>query len=138
MFSNLHFATATHIIALLMLERDTWLSSDYIAGSININPVVVRKEITKLKEAQLVISKEGKNGGVRIAEDIKKKTLADVYKATLASDEKGKYNNPNPNCPVGKNINNYLTIVYNDIEEQHIAYLNQISIQDLSSYFKNK
>ncbi|KAF5271812.1 hypothetical protein FQR65_LT17567 [Abscondita terminalis] len=37
-----------------MLERDTWLSSDYIAGSININPVVVRKEIRKLKEAQLV------------------------------------------------------------------------------------
>lgn len=75
MFSNLHFATATHIIALLMLERDTWLSSDYIAGSININPVVVRKEIRKLKEAQLVISKEGKNGGVRIAEDINKKHL---------------------------------------------------------------
>lgn len=45
MLNNLRFATAIHILILLEKNPEVWMSSEYIAGSINVNPVVVRKEI---------------------------------------------------------------------------------------------
>lgn len=48
---------------------EVWMSSEYIAGSINVNPVVVRKEIKNLKALGYIQSKEGKGGGAKLATD---------------------------------------------------------------------
>jgi DNA-binding IscR family transcriptional regulator len=60
---NGQFQIAVHILTLLSKQPDELLSSDYIAGSININPVLVRKEISNLRKYGLIDSKEGKAGG---------------------------------------------------------------------------
>ena len=60
------FAIVTHILTLLAMFDDDYMSSNDIAGSLNINPVLVRKEIAALKKQGLIESKEGKNGGVKL------------------------------------------------------------------------
>ena len=83
MLHNLRFATALHIMTLAQLaEPDQWLSSEYIASSIQVNAAVVRKEVASLKAAALLISKEGKGGGIRINTENSSITLADIYLST--------------------------------------------------------
>lgn len=60
--NNTRFATAIHIMTLLAKSPQDWLSSEWIAGSININPAIVRKEISVLREGGLIVSKQGKEG----------------------------------------------------------------------------
>ena len=57
-------STSLHIMTLLAMFPEEWISSKTMAESIHINPVLVRQELRKLKEAELIQSKEGKNGGV--------------------------------------------------------------------------
>ena len=44
------FAISIHILTLLAKFPDDYLSSEFIASSINLNPVLVRKEISNLKK----------------------------------------------------------------------------------------
>ncbi len=138
MFNNLNFATATHIVALLALNKHDWTPSSYISGSVNVNAVIIRKEIKKLKESGLIISKEGKNGGVRLADNIHSKTLADVYVASQQDTDTGKYNNPNLSCVVGKSINSYLKNIYDITASQTIAHLRHYRISDIQLFFTPK
>ena len=52
MLNNLRFATAIHILVLLEKNPEVWMSSEYIAGSINVNPVVV--DTSSLLEGEVV------------------------------------------------------------------------------------
>ncbi|MBL7878738.1 MAG: Rrf2 family transcriptional regulator, partial [Chryseobacterium gambrini] len=65
--NNTRFATAIHIMTLLTESPQDWLTSEWIAGSININPVIVRKELGVLREAGLITSRQGKEGGSQLA-----------------------------------------------------------------------
>lgn len=128
--NNTRFATAIHILTLLANQPQDWLSSEYIAGSININPVIVRKEIGHLKKMGLVESRKGKEGGVQLSKPSNKILLSDVYKAVNASHLLGKQNQqPNPKCPIGKQINTQLDglftetdlLVINSLQEKTLA-----------------
>ena len=61
------FAIVTHIMTLLASAPDEFMTSNTMAGSLNVNPVLVRKELAGLKKLGLIESKEGKNGGVNLA-----------------------------------------------------------------------
>src|SRR5690348_12306222 len=103
------FAITTHILTLLAKSPHDFLASEYIAGSLNIHPVLVRKEIANLKKHNLVESKEGKNGGVKLMESASKITLEEVFKITFDKASLGfSKNDPNPECPIGKKINTNL------------------------------
>lgn len=99
------FATAVHILTLLAWERDDALTSDYIAGSVNTNPVVIRRLLRMLANAGLVTSVRGTSGGTRLMKDPETITLYDVFSAV--EDDKlieGHAQQPNPDCPVGSRI----------------------------------
>src|SRR5258706_12341309 len=104
--NNGRFATSLHIMTLLHLNKDELLSSEYIAGSININPAIVRKEISNLREHGLIESKEGKGGGSSLGKPAKDIKLSYIYNAVRQAPLLGRTNYPNPHCPVGKQINN--------------------------------
>jgi DNA-binding IscR family transcriptional regulator len=53
------FQVAIHILTLLRSADSALLPSDDIAGSLNVNPVLIRKELSQLQRAGLVISKQG-------------------------------------------------------------------------------
>jgi DNA-binding IscR family transcriptional regulator len=130
------FAITLHILTLLTKSPDEFLSSEYIAGSMNINPVLVRKEIGNLKKHNVVESREGKFGGTRLAKPATEITLEDIYDMTFDCMSLGySKNDPNPNCPVGKKINENLDSLYKSINTQVRGQLKGISLLQFTRDF---
>lgn len=135
--NNTRFATAIHILTILAADKDAWLNSDYIAGSINVNPVIVRKELIVLQQAGLVESRKGKDGGARLSKSPGQITLTDIYKAVKNSDILGKKNlNTNPKCPVGKNINNRLETLYLETDLLVVNFLQNKTLEEFAGMFQ--
>lgn len=125
-----------HILTLLHNFAGELLSSEFIAGSMNINPVVARKELSNLRKHGLVTSKEGKNGGFELAKAPDKITIAEVYNSVRQISVLGKgMNSPNPKCVVGKQINKHLEVLYDKAEEALVARLKKVSLRDFAKDF---
>lgn len=133
---NGRFAISMHILTLLAQADGEWLTSELIAGSISINPVLVRKELSNLRNSGLVISREGKNGGSKLAKSAEQIRLSDVFMATRQGAFLGtSRNSPNPNCPVGKQINQHLNDLYREAEEALVQKLGDSTLADFSGRF---
>lgn len=130
------FAITLHILTLLSKFPDEYLSSEFIAGSMNLHPVLVRKEIANLKKNNIVESKEGKNGGTKLLKPAEKINLDDIFKMTFETVSLGySKNDPNPDCPVGKQINQKLDELYSDINQKISKQLSGISLTEFSEKF---
>ncbi|WP_394776242.1 Rrf2 family transcriptional regulator [Flavobacterium sp.] len=130
------FAITIHILTLLTKYPNDYLSSEYIAGSINLNAVLVRKEIANLKAHHIVESKEGKNGGTKLSVDPSNISLKEIFEMTFESINLGyAKNQPNPDCPVGKKINQNLSVLYADMNQKVSLQLEGISLEDFSNQF---
>jgi Rrf2 family protein len=126
------FATATHILTLLASAGDEPLTSDFIAGSVNTNPVVIRRLLGVLVKAGLVRSTPGGAGGSRLARDPRKITLRDVYAAVESAGLFGAHSQqPNPKCPVGRNIVELLARRVTAAEAAAAASLRKTTVADL-------
>lgn len=131
------FSISLHILTLLDEAKGTLVSSEYLAGSININPVLVRKEIMNLRKYGFVDSKEGKGGGSFLAKNASNINLGAVYKAVNNSNILGQSKNePNPKCPIGKQINQHLNTLYSDAEKALIENLSNQTLADFALKFK--
>jgi len=134
--NNSSFSISVHILTLLAGAKGELLSSDYMAGSININPVLVRKELINLREHGLVATKEGKNGGTYLNKAAADIYLSDVYEAVKRSSLLGQAkNSPNPNCPVGRQINTHLNNLYSDAEKALVDQLRTVSLEKFANKF---
>ena len=130
------FAITIHILTLLHKFPNDYLSSEFIAGSMNLNAVLVRKEIANLKAHHIVESKEGKNGGTKLAINASELTLKEIFEMTVETIGLGfAKNQPNPDCPVGKKINQNLEALYSEMNEKVGAQLQNISLEDFSNQF---
>ncbi|MDN3588155.1 Rrf2 family transcriptional regulator [Pedobacter aquatilis] len=134
---NSRFPISLHILTLLEDAKGEVVSSDYLAGSININPVLVRKEIVNLRKHGFVESKEGKGGGSYLAKSAAEINLGEVYKAVRTENILGQSKNePNPKCPIGKQINQHLVTLYSDAEHALIGNLSKQTLADFALKFK--
>lgn len=134
---NSRFPVSLHILTLLDGAKGEVVSSDFLAGSININPVLVRKEIVNLRKYGFVESKEGKGGGSFLAKHAGEINLGDVYKAVKSDHILGQNKNePNPKCPIGRQINEHLLSLYNDAEKALIENLSKQTLADFALKFK--
>ncbi|MCL8536910.1 Rrf2 family transcriptional regulator [Chryseobacterium gallinarum] len=134
--NNTRFATAVHIMTLLAKSPQEWLTSDWIAGSINVNPVIVRKEISVLREAGLIISRQGKEGGSQLARSADFISISEIYKAVKNTEVLGKKNqNPNPACSVGKEINAHLNTLFEETDQLVVNFLGNKSLQEFADQF---
>ncbi|WP_437922215.1 Rrf2 family transcriptional regulator [Sphingobacterium sp. LRF_L2] len=134
--NNTRFATVMHILTLLDHNASEWSTSDWIAGSININPVVVRKELSILQEAGLVTSKKGKVGGSMLGKKSSEILLADIYRIVRKADVLGKKNlHTNPQCPVGKRINVELETLFEEVDAVVLKFLAGKTLKDFSGQF---
>ncbi|AJS59518.1 Rrf2 family transcriptional regulator [Paenibacillus sp. IHBB 10380] len=100
------FAVGIHILSLLEINKTAVNTSEFIAGSVNTNPVVIRRIMGMLHKAGLVNVRPGV-AGAKLARNVEDITLLDVYKAVSAVEENelfSVHNAPNPDCLVGRNI----------------------------------
>ncbi len=124
-------------MTLLANEPNTFLSSSYIAGSLNINPVLVRKELSELNKLNLIETKEGKNGGVKLLKSAKEIKLSELFKLVKGNNNILGFskNEPNPNCPIGKNINNNLSKLYSELDLKVESVLEKITLEEFKNRF---
>ena len=101
------FTIGVHLLAVInYLGEDEKVTSSVLAGSIGVNPVIVRNVMGNLKEAGLISISQGKSG-ISLTKAPDHITFYDVYKAVDSVNEDGLFHfheNPNPECPIGRNI----------------------------------
>ncbi|MGN1207782.1 MAG: Rrf2 family transcriptional regulator, partial [Eubacteriales bacterium] len=108
-------------------------TSDFLASSVRVNPVVIRRTLQSLKAAGLIEVKAG-SGGASIKKDLKDITLYDIYVAMdcLEGELFHFHEDPNPACPVGKNIHTvldgHLAVAQAAMENE----LKRVSLADLA------
>lgn len=131
------FAIATHIMTFLATYTDEWISSTHLARSLNINPVLVRKELILLKENNLVQSKEGKNGGVKLAKSASKIKLSDIFNIAKGNEHVLSFskNEGNPNCPIGSNIKKNLGKIYKQMDTIIEQTLSKMTLEEFKNQF---
>lgn len=105
------FTLAVHIIMGIDTFKDDYkVTSEFLASSTNVNPVIVRKILGQLKSAGIVKITRG-TGGAAVDKPMEEITFLDIYKAVECV-ESGElfhfHDNPNEQCPVGRNIHNVL------------------------------
>ena len=105
MAANCRFAFAVHILSVLALKRNEGVTSDTLAGSVNTNPVVIRRIVSTLQQAGLVATVKGAHGGVKLAASPENISLGAVYRAMGSpASFSGHRHEPDQRCPVGRNI----------------------------------
>ena len=128
------FTIAVHaLICIETFKNDYKVTSDFLASSVNVNPVVIRRLLQQLKKAGIVKVVRG-SGGTDVEKPLNEITLLDIYNAVECVEE-GKlfhfHENPNPLCPVGKNIHAILDIRLEKIQKAMEKELESVTIQDV-------
>jgi Rrf2 family protein len=132
MRSSSRFTVALHVLTLLAYERDRPLTSEYVAGSVNTNPVVIRRILADLRRAKLVGSRGGGGGGWSLLRAPAAITLRDVYRAVEGPALFPLHpQQPNPRCPVGHDIQRVLAEQYELANQALEARLAATTIADL-------
>ena len=127
------FSVAVHILSIISMEDTNLCTSEWIAGSVNTNPVVIRRVIGMLKRADLVDVPKG-TGGAYLLKDIKDITLLQVYRAVDVVEEGELFQiheNPNPKCPIGANIQGVLEIILAKAEKAMEEVLRNVTMEDI-------
>jgi len=109
------------------------ITSDFLASSINVNPVIIRKILSQLKDAGLIEVKRGP-GGATIARPLDEITFFDVYQSVDCIEENTLFHfheNPNPDCPVGKNIHHILDDKLLQVQAAMERELKSITLADM-------
>jgi Rrf2 family protein len=133
------FTVTLHILTLLASEPGKALTSEYVAGSVNTNPVFVRRLLGALRKKGWVSSQPGNGGGWELTANPDRLTLADVRRAVNEGSPFSMHNQPpNPACPIGKNIQGALESLYDGAERAMEEELSRTTITSLLSSVQRK
>ena len=129
------FTIATHMLVIIALKgKESKVTSDFLASSVGVNPVIIRKTLSQLKKAELISVARG-TGGAEIIKDLEDISLLDVYQAVECLGKTGQlfsfHDNPNPACPVGANIHSGLDEKLQKIQMAMEKELGQTSLAQL-------
>ena len=93
------------LIGMEVFGKEQKVTSELLASSANVNPVVIRRAFGQLKDGGLIKVEKGV-GGASLARPAQEVTLLDVFRATesVEGDLFGFHAHPNEDCPVGRNV----------------------------------
>ncbi|MEM5568836.1 Rrf2 family transcriptional regulator [Aerococcus viridans] len=128
---SVKFSDAIHILVYIEMLQGTDLSSEVIAKSVNANPVSVRRIMSSLKKAGLIISQSGK-ANPKLSREPAAISFYDIYQAIdeeqqiFRVDEKTA-----PACIVGGNIQGVLAEKYDQLQRSIELEMQQINLADI-------
>ena len=128
------FTIAVHImLCLIRFGSEYKLTSNFLAGSVNVNPVIIRKILGQLKEAELVEVEAGV-GGASLRKKPREITLLDIFNAVEGREQElfHFHEQPNPDCPVGQRVHLLLDGKLADAKKALEANLQTTTLQDLA------
>lgn len=127
------FTIAVHILSLIKQNPPSDCTSEFMAGSVNTNPVIIRKILSYLKKAGLVEVRRGA-GGAYLLKELHDITLLEVYRAVQVVEEDKLFHfheKPNPDCPIGANIQSVLELILVQAQEAMEQVLESITMDQL-------
>lgn len=128
------FTLAVHILDCMDTFQDTYkVTSCFLASSTNVNPVIVRKILGQLKAAGLVQIARG-SGGASVSKPLDEITFLDIYRAVecVGNGELFHFHeNPNIECPVGRNIHLILDDKLMQVQNAMEKELASITMKDV-------
>ena len=123
---------AVHVLAVLAYKQGDRVSSEFLASSVNTNPVIIRRLLLALQEARLVETRKGPGFGSRLSCSPARINLADVYRAVECDElfalPRRKANHA---CPVGQGITAAMQTVFSSVQralEHELAKTNLTAI----------
>ena len=133
------FTVALHIFACVDVFKDDYkVTSDFLASSINTNPVIIRKILSQLKGAGLITVARG-TGGITVNKPLEEITFFDVYQAIVPVENGSLFHfhdAPNPDCPVGRNIHALLDDKLKAIQDAMEDEMRKYTLADLRTGMK--
>ena len=128
------FTLAIHIFACIDVFKDDYkVTSEFLAKSTNVNPVIIRKILSQLKSAGLVAVARG-SGGVSVAKPLEEITFLDIYHAVACVEHGALFHfheNPSIECPVGRNIHMILDDKLLRVQNAMEKELASITLEDI-------
>ena len=129
---NCRFTVAVHVLCLLAAQHPQPLTSEFIAGSVNTNAVVIRRILGVLRKAGLVKSEPGVSGGWQLLATPEHIALGGLYQIVRPGTVFAMHNQqPNVLCPVGRNIQRGLGAHYQKAQAALEAQLDRTTIADV-------
>lgn len=133
------FSIAVHmLLCAATLSREYKITSEFMSGSVGVNPVVIRRLSSQLKKHGLLEVPPG-TGGASLGRPAEEISLYDVYRAMESVGNERLFNiheRPNPVCPVGRSIQ---SLLHERMREAQLALedsLKKTTIADLAAQFK--
>ena len=124
-------SVSIHILCMIALKPDCPITSDRMAGSIQTNPALVRRLMSKLKKANL-IETQTKLGATGLAKPSSDISLREVFRAVEPEHRLFDIHaGTNMKCPVGANIGKTLTQIYDKVQVDFEDQLGNISLFDV-------
>lgn len=128
------FTIAVHIFSCIdTFQNDKKVTSEFLANSVEVNPVVIRKILLQLKGAGLVNVQRG-TGGASITRPLEEITFLDIYRAVECVEDGELFHfheKPNEDCPVGRNIHLVLDEKLERVQSAMERELESITLADV-------
>jgi len=123
---------AVHVLAVLAYKEGDPVTSSLLAGSVNTNPVIIRRLLLSLKQARLIETRKGAGAGSRLSRSPQRINLAEVYRAVEGHEPfSSPSRKPNAGCPVGNCIRKTLEKVFASAEAALERDLEKTTLADL-------
>ena len=104
---------AVHALTVLAYKEGDRVTSAFLAGSVNTNPVMIRRLLLALQRANLVETSKGAGAGSRLSRAPGRINLAEIYRAVEDCEPFATpARKPNAACPVGHCIRATLDKVF--------------------------
>jgi Rrf2 family protein len=130
--TNIQFTVAAHIMAALGFFQGKEVSSATLAESVNADPTFVRKSLSKLAKAGLIVTTRGKNGASTLMCSPEQVTLLDIYRASAAPPTFAIHDYPvERRCPISRNIKGCMSSVQERAQNSFETTLDRITLADV-------
>ncbi len=136
---SVQFTVAAHIMAALGYFHGEEIPSATLADSVNADPTFVRKSLSKLSKAGLVVTKRGKRGASVLARPPRQITLLDIFRASTAPPAFAIHSYPvNKSCPVSCNLKECMSGVLSQAQYSFETSLAKITVANLVGQIRKK
>jgi Rrf2 family protein len=123
---------AVHVLAVLAYKDGDPVTSALLAGSVNTNPVIIRRLLLSLKQAKLIETRKGVGAGSRLSRSAQRINLAQIYQAVEQHEPfSSPSRKPNTGCPVGNCIRDTLARVFASAESALERDLEKTTLADV-------
>jgi Rrf2 family protein len=130
--TSVQFTVAAHLMAALGFFHGKELSSAALAESVNADPTFVRKSLSKLSKAGLIVTTRGKNGASALTRSPEQVTLLDIYRASAAPPAFAIHKYPvEKKCPISRNIKGCMSSVLKRAQNSFETSLDRITLADV-------